>query len=111
MNFVNNVQHVLPELVSVLATNLKFSNGEIRKFDAIIFATEYKSGIHKWLKEYEYIFNEEGLPKNKFSNHWRGSNGLYCTGFSRRGLVGVSLDVVVIAQDIKLIMGGKKSRY
>ncbi|KAK9162622.1 hypothetical protein Syun_003524 [Stephania yunnanensis] len=96
---------------SVQATNLKFSNGEIRKFDAIIFATGYKSGIRKWLKEYGYIFNEEGLPKNKFRNHWRGSNGLYCVGFSRRGLAGVSMDDVAIAQDIKLIMGGKKSRY
>ncbi|KAK9167144.1 hypothetical protein Scep_002335 [Stephania cephalantha] len=95
---------VLPELVSVQETNLKFSNGEIRKFDAIIFATGYKSGIHKWLKEYGYIFNEEGLPKNKFPNHWRGSNGLYCAGFSRRGLAGVSMDAVAIAQDINLMM-------
>ncbi|KAK9096352.1 hypothetical protein Sjap_021849 [Stephania japonica] len=99
---------VLPELVSVQDTNLKFSNGEIRKFDAIVFATGYKSAINKWLKEYEYIFNYEGLPKNKFPNHWRGSNGLYCAGFSKRGLAGVSMDAVAIAEDIKLIVGGKE---
>ncbi|KAK9162618.1 hypothetical protein Syun_003520 [Stephania yunnanensis] len=63
------------------------------------------------IKEYGYIVNDEGLPKNKFPNHWRGSNGLYCVGFSRRGLAGVSMDAVAIAQDMKLIMGGKKSRY
>jgi indole-3-pyruvate monooxygenase len=33
-------------------------------------------------------------------NEWKGKNGLYAVGFSRRGLLGVSTDAIKVADDI-----------
>lgn len=35
-----------------------------------------------------------------FPHSWRGKNGLYATGFTRRGLMGSSYDASRIAADI-----------
>ncbi|KAG5595603.1 hypothetical protein H5410_036835 [Solanum commersonii] len=67
-----------------------FENGEEQQFDAIIFATGYKNVATKWLM-------------NPFPNHWKGENGLYCVGFSKRGLAGISMDAINIIDDIKTI--------
>lgn len=40
------------------------------------------------------------MPKTPFPNGWKGENGLYTVGFTRRGLQGTALDAVNIAQDI-----------
>nr|POF15153.1 putative indole-3-pyruvate monooxygenase yucca10 [Quercus suber] len=52
----------------------------------------------------EYLLSEDGLPKPIYPNHWKGMNGLYCVGLSRRGLYGSSVDSQNIANDIKFIM-------
>lgn len=46
------------------------------------------------------FFTKDGMPKTPFPNGWKGENGLYTVGFTRRGLQGTSYDAVKIAQDI-----------
>ncbi|KAF8411690.1 hypothetical protein HHK36_004248 [Tetracentron sinense] len=58
--------------------------------------------------DYIYCLNNDGMPKNTFPNHWKGENGLYCVGLSRRGLFGVSMDVKAIASDIQMVINGKE---
>lgn len=41
------------------------------------------------------------MCKQKFPNHWKGKNGLYCSGLVRRGLYGSAEDAISIANDIK----------
>ncbi|MED6221940.1 hypothetical protein PIB30_059609 [Stylosanthes scabra] len=78
-----------------------FGNNTEKEFDAIVFATGYRSVANKWLKgNYKYVLNEDGMPKNEFPKHWKGDNGLYCAGLARRGLFGVKFDAEAIADDI-----------
>uniref|UniRef100_A0A3Q7J421 Uncharacterized protein n=1 Tax=Solanum lycopersicum TaxID=4081 RepID=A0A3Q7J421_SOLLC len=37
------------------------------------------------------------------SQSWKGENGLYCVGFSKRGIDGISMDAITIADDIKTV--------
>lgn len=48
------------------------------------------------------MFSEkDGLPRKPFPNGWKGSNGLYAIGFTKRGLLGASIDAKRIAEDIE----------
>lgn len=44
---------------------------------------------------------EDGFPRRPFPNGWRGENGLYAVGFTKRGLLGASMDAKRIAEDIE----------
>ncbi|XP_077225421.1 putative indole-3-pyruvate monooxygenase YUCCA4 [Tasmannia lanceolata] len=77
----------------------KFVDGQEKEFDSIILATGYKSNVPSWLKGSDF-FTEEGMPKTPFPNGWKGENGLYAVGFTRRGLLGASSDAKQIAKDI-----------
>lgn len=44
------------------------------------------------------LFGKNGFPK--LTNEWKGKGGLYAAGFTKRGLAGVSIDAIKIAQDI-----------
>lgn len=68
-------------------------------FDAVILATGFKSNVPSWLKENE-LFSSEGFPNPGLPSNWKGKNGLYSAGFSRKGLLGVSMDAQRIAEDI-----------
>ena len=46
------------------------------------------------------LLNEDGFPKNSFPNQWKGRNGLYCVGLSRRGFFGANMDAQLVANDI-----------
>ncbi|PKI54451.1 hypothetical protein CRG98_025134 [Punica granatum] len=85
---------VLPAIEKIKGDVVEFEDGEKAHIDAIIFATGYKSTGG------EDLFNAQGMPKESFPNHWKGKNGLYCAGFSRKGLAGISKDAVNIANDI-----------
>ncbi|TKY74185.1 indole-3-pyruvate monooxygenase YUCCA11 [Spatholobus suberectus] len=87
---------------------VEFEDGENGQFDIIIFATGYNSTVLKWLKDYRDLFNENGMPKQGHPNHWKGENGLYCAGFSRRGIEGISFDAQRIADDISLNVNARK---
>lgn len=48
------------------------------------------------------MFSEkDGFPKNPFPNGWKGKRGLYAVGFTKRGLLGASMDAKNIAEDIE----------
>ena len=46
------------------------------------------------------FFTKDGMPRTPFPNGWKGENGLYTVGFTRRGLLGTASDAVKIARDI-----------
>ncbi|XP_038878088.1 probable indole-3-pyruvate monooxygenase YUCCA10 [Benincasa hispida] len=92
---------VLPtEISNIEGNNVLFKNGKSYPFDNIIFCTGFKRSTNKWLKGDDYLLNDDGLPKPSFPNHWKGKNGLYCVGLSRRGLYGSNLDAQNVAKDI-----------
>ncbi|CAM8967500.1 unnamed protein product [Rhodiola kirilowii] len=80
---------------------VEFVDGRVENYDAIILATGYKSNVPSWLKDGRHMFNEkDGLPKSPFPNAWKGEHGLYAVGFTKRGLLGASIDARKIAEDI-----------
>ncbi|XP_024456442.1 probable indole-3-pyruvate monooxygenase YUCCA11 isoform X1 [Populus trichocarpa] len=100
------IQVYIQTLSNIEGTEITFENGKSKQYDAIIFATGYRSTVLDWLKDGKDLFNENGMPKLRFPNHWKGGNGLYCAGFSRSGLMGISLDAQQIATDIGLAWKG-----
>ncbi|CAA2999513.1 probable indole-3-pyruvate monooxygenase YUCCA5 [Olea europaea var. sylvestris] len=78
---------------------VEFVNGEKLEIDTVVMATGYRSNVPSWLQESEF-FSENGFPKTPFPNGWKGKEGLYAVGFTRRGLSGASADAMKIAQDI-----------
>ncbi|KAK9293295.1 hypothetical protein L1049_021287 [Liquidambar formosana] len=101
---------VFPAISSFNKNKVQFKNGFEKEFDVIVFATGYKSVANNWLKDYKYVLNDDGMPKNSFPTHWKGENGLYCAGLSRRGIFGVSMDAKAIADDIKMIINSKEKK-
>ncbi|XP_074568717.1 indole-3-pyruvate monooxygenase YUCCA2-like [Curcuma longa] len=93
---------VRPAIKRITDQGAEFVNGRIEEFDVIILATGYKSNVPRWLKESDLFSEEDGLPRKPFPNGWKGQNGLYAVGFTKRGLLGASLDAVRIAQDVEL---------
>ncbi|XVE83334.1 hypothetical protein DITRI_Ditri16bG0080500 [Diplodiscus trichospermus] len=101
---------VVPGISRIKGKKVLFEDGAEREFDAIVFATGYKSIANNWMKDYKYALNENGLPKNDFPHHWKGEKNLYCCGLSRRGLFGVSMDAQAIADDIKRVISEKMEK-
>jgi indole-3-pyruvate monooxygenase len=54
------------------------------------------------------LFDETGMPQKDHAQHWKGKNGLYCTGFARQGLFGISNDAKSIAEDISFALTQNK---
>lgn len=47
------------------------------------------------------MFSEkDGLPLKPFPEGWKGESGLYAVGFTKRGLLGASMDARRIAEDV-----------
>ncbi|XP_020221520.1 indole-3-pyruvate monooxygenase YUCCA2 [Cajanus cajan] len=80
---------------------VEFVDGKTENFDVIILATGYKSNVPTWLKDSDMFCEKDGLPRKAFSNGWKGENGLYAVGFTKRGLLGLSIDANRIAEDIQ----------
>ncbi|XP_058740751.1 probable indole-3-pyruvate monooxygenase YUCCA10 [Vicia villosa] len=105
---VGTIEKIKQGAIKVVPSGIKkienkkviFENNVEKDFDAIIFATGYKSVANGWLKDYKYALNENGFPKNPFPKHWKGDHGLYCAGLARKGLFGVKKDAEAIAKDI-----------
>ncbi|KAM3356088.1 putative indole-3-pyruvate monooxygenase YUCCA10 isoform X1 [Capsicum galapagoense] len=95
---------VLPGMRSIRGNDVVLENGKCHQFDVIVFATGFKRTTHKWLHGDEYLLNEDGLPKPEFPEHWKGKNGLYCVGLSRRGLYGIAFDAQSIATHINSLL-------
>ncbi|XP_047314826.1 probable indole-3-pyruvate monooxygenase YUCCA4 [Impatiens glandulifera] len=83
------------------AAGVEFTDGTVSEYDVVILATGYRSNVSTWLEEDGNYFNKEnGYPNNPFPINWKGSNGIYSVGFTRRGLLGVSHDALEVAEDI-----------
>ncbi|CAO2151963.1 unnamed protein product [Urochloa humidicola] len=91
---------VFGEISNIVGNKVDFEGGKESCFDAIVFATGYKTTVNSWLKDDKCMMNSDGLPKKGYPNHGNGENGLYCAGFARRGLAGISMDAKNIADDI-----------
>ncbi|KAI4388078.1 hypothetical protein MLD38_000443 [Melastoma candidum] len=89
---------VYPSIKLIKGKKVVFENGDASEFDAIIFATGYKTNVRKWLKGGDDLFNDEGSPS--IPDQWKGKNGLYGAGFAKKGLAGISRDASSIANDI-----------
>ncbi|RLM58471.1 putative indole-3-pyruvate monooxygenase YUCCA11 [Panicum miliaceum] len=87
-------------ITKIVGNKVEFEDGKEGSFDAIVFATGYKTTVNLWLKDDKRMLNDDGLPEKGYPNHWKGENGLYCAGFARRGLAGISMDAKNIANDI-----------
>ncbi|KAL3650831.1 Indole-3-pyruvate monooxygenase YUCCA6 [Castilleja foliolosa] len=92
---------VYPGIQRLSHQSVEFVDGREENFDAIILATGYKSNVPFWLKENEMFSEKDGLPKKPFPNGWKGECGLYAVGFTKRGLLGASMDAKNIASDIE----------
>ncbi|CAI9093470.1 OLC1v1028972C1 [Oldenlandia corymbosa var. corymbosa] len=92
---------VCPGIQRLTRHSAEFVSGKSEQFDAIILATGYKSNVPYWLKEKEMFSEMDGLPKKPFPNGWKGENGLYAVGFTKRGLLGASMDAKRIAEDVE----------
>ncbi|KAJ0979717.1 hypothetical protein J5N97_015191 [Dioscorea zingiberensis] len=95
---------VLPSIARIEGNKVRFANGKTHHFDAIIFATGYRSAVKKWLKGADFLIGDDGMAKQKWPNHWKGVNGLYCAGLGRRGIYGGGVDAINIANDINSIL-------
>ncbi|XP_027331921.1 indole-3-pyruvate monooxygenase YUCCA6-like [Abrus precatorius] len=92
---------VRPGIKRLKRYTVDFVDGWIENFDAIILATGYKSNVPHWLKEGDMFSKEDGFPTKPFPNGWKGENGLYAVGFTKRGILGASMDAKRIAEDIE----------
>ncbi|XP_044487417.1 probable indole-3-pyruvate monooxygenase YUCCA3 [Mangifera indica] len=90
---------VVPGIKRFSQGKVELVNGQNLEIDSVILATGYRSNVPSWLKENEF-FSEDGIPKNPFPNGWKGKDGLYAVGFTKRGLSGASLDAVNVAHDV-----------
>lgn len=52
------------------------------------------------VQEEELFSHVDGFPRKPFPHSWRGKNGLYAAGFTKKGLMGTSYDALRIAGDI-----------
>uniref|UniRef100_A0A803L7E0 Flavin-containing monooxygenase n=1 Tax=Chenopodium quinoa TaxID=63459 RepID=A0A803L7E0_CHEQI len=95
---------VLPRIERINKSKVIIEDKVELSFDAIIFATGFKSTACEWLTDYDFILKNDGFPKNRFPNHWKGKNKLYCAGLSRMGLQGVSKDAIDIVNDIEMVL-------
>ncbi|KAG4954011.1 hypothetical protein AAZX31_14G116300 [Glycine max] len=90
---------VMEGVKEITRNGAKFMDGKEKEFDAIILATGYKSNVPTWLKGCDF-FTKDGMPKTPFPHGWKGEQGMYTVGFTRRGLHGTSCDAIKIAEDI-----------
>ncbi|KAL9435759.1 hypothetical protein AB3S75_021930 [Citrus x aurantiifolia] len=95
---------VLPGIESIRGNEVVFENGHSHHFDSIVFCTGFKRSTNVWLKGDDSMLNDDGIPKQSYPNHWKGKNGLYCVGLSRKGLYGAAADAQNIADHINSIL-------
>ncbi|CAA0228774.1 Flavin monooxygenase-like [Arabidopsis suecica] len=102
---------VVTSIKRIEGKTVEFIDGNTKNVDSIVFATGYKSSVSKWLEVDDGdLFNENGMPKREFPDHWKGKNGLYSAGFGKQGLAGISRDARNIARDIDSLVCGRSSK-
>lgn len=93
---------VLPAVQEILADAVRFAGGALHPFEAIIFATGYKSGLDTMIKGFESIADARGRP-DRFGEE-SGIPGLYFVGFRNPptgALREIALEAPRVAQSIR----------
>ncbi|CAI9107512.1 OLC1v1006885C2 [Oldenlandia corymbosa var. corymbosa] len=93
---------IVPGIKRFTCGMVELVDGQMLEVDAVVLATGYCSNVPYWLQGNDF-FSKEGLPKSPFPNGWKGKDGLYAVGFTRRGLAGASADATKIASDISKV--------
>ncbi|KAJ8500309.1 hypothetical protein OPV22_010861 [Ensete ventricosum] len=91
---------VVKGVTNIRGNVVEFADDKSYHYDAIVFATGFRTNPGKWLQDADSFLGEEGYPREKFPNHWKGRNDLYFVGFARSGLAGCSTDAQNAANDI-----------
>ncbi|KAL8158758.1 hypothetical protein V2J09_000295 [Rumex salicifolius] len=101
---------VFPGIRRIVRHGAEFVDARAEDFDAIIFATGFRSNVPSWLKGSDMFSQDDGFPIKSFPDGWKGANGLYAAGFSKRGISGLSLDSRRIAEDINNVWKSNKEQ-
>ncbi|CAL4964204.1 unnamed protein product [Urochloa decumbens] len=91
------IQVISTDMTTVHGNAVEFADGRQHPFDAIVFATGYRSGIKRWLQDGGELIGDDGLLKQR---NPKAENGLYYAGLSGTGIYGSSMDAEFIAADI-----------
>ncbi|MDE2395133.1 MAG: NAD(P)/FAD-dependent oxidoreductase [Burkholderiales bacterium] len=70
---------VLPAVLEMLADQVRFADGSVHPFEALVFATGYAPGLGRLIEGFESIADGRGRP-HRFGAE-TGIAGLYCVGF------------------------------
>ncbi|KAM3206881.1 hypothetical protein ACQJBY_062200 [Aegilops geniculata] len=93
---------VLPAITSIDGDVVEFAGGKRQRFDAIVFATGYRSTAKKWLKSDDGgLIGDDGMASGRSP---KGENGLYRAGLAGRGIYGCGTDGEFIAEDISSLL-------
>ncbi|CAO2192943.1 unnamed protein product [Urochloa humidicola] len=91
------IQVIQTGMTKVNGNVVEFADGRRHPFDAIVFATGYRSGIKRWLQDGSELIGDDGILKQRSP---KAKNGLYYGGLSGRGIFGSGTDAEFIAADI-----------
>ncbi|KAL6626275.1 hypothetical protein ACP70R_030001 [Stipagrostis hirtigluma subsp. patula] len=88
---------VRPAMTSVHGNTVEFADGTRHPFDAIVFATGYRSGIKRWLQDDGGMIGDDGRTRQ---GRVKGENGLYFVGLSGNTIQGSGAEAEIVADDI-----------
>ena len=87
---------VYPNIAAVTDARVRFVDGRLAVFDAIVLATGYRAGLTRWLHGVDAVLDERGLPRQ----HGRETlSGLYFCGF-KNPTTGALREVAIEAERI-----------
>jgi len=88
---------VYPNIAEVAGSQLRFVDGRLASFDALVLATGYRAGLARWLEGADAILDARGLPRE----HGRESGlpGLYFCGF-KNPTTGALREIAIEAERI-----------
>lgn len=106
----SGVIKVKPAVERLTEMGVRYTDGVSESFDAVIFATGYRSTVLRWLKEKESFFGMDSLPKERACGlHWKGKNGLYVAGMCNKGILGGTTDAERITQHLHATFFAKQA--
>jgi hypothetical protein len=102
---------VLPAAREILPDAVRFADGTVHPFEAIVFATGYETGLGKLIEGFEAISDARGRP-HRFGEE-TGIAGLYFVGFKNPptgALREIALEAPRVARAIRAVVGADMSK-